>query len=135
MSDKEQPTDGQAIDAVLGNVVRQATATLAHTTLPTIHARDVVWEESGPEEDPRGRLRCSIEICGCLMHLEAWAVEYDQPPAPGKLGVHQQAAVWTEDFDPLYNLAGVSAFRTVEIKDRDLDVGREYILLATPGEL
>ncbi len=89
---------------------------------PAIAADELVWTESG-EQDPNSRLLATINLAGCLMHLEAYAVaemkghdpvqhfDGDSPDTPAKV----YAAV-----------GGDGPWHTVMIDDR------EYVLIATP---
>lgn len=88
---------------------------------PTMHLDQLVWDETGHEEDPRARLLTHIRIGPVDMHLEAWEVAYDDEG----LQVATPATYRVDDFDTLTGIME-TAFRTLEIE------GREYALIATP---
>ncbi|MBD9544318.1 hypothetical protein IB276_33265 [Ensifer sp. ENS04] len=91
------------------------------TDAPTIELDQLVWDETGHEEDPRARLCTHIKIGPIDMHLEAWEVSYDTEG----FQVATPATYRVDDFDTLIGMME-SDFRTLEIE------GREYALIATP---
>lgn len=84
---------------------------------------DITWRDNGDDEDPRARLIAepALVIAGCPMHLEAWAVHYDE---------QRQMQVADTDDDDMTNLYhAVHADGSFETVDID---GRDYVLVATP---
>lgn len=84
------------------------------------------WEPTGPdaesdpdEPDPTARLLASINVNGCALHLEAFAV-VDNDSCQEAAHAH-----FHDDVEALQNMQD-TAFQTVEIN------GRTYILVATP---
>lgn len=86
------------------------------------------WEESGHEDDPKARLYAQIDISGCPMHLEAYAVEYDGR-TDENWGEQRFADGCTfEDCEHGFYSFVEGAARSIKI------MGREYVLIATPHQ-
>ena len=79
-----------------------------------------VWDDKGPEHDPKQRLLSHIRVAGCNMHLEAIEVYKDEDGFNiAECDYFADQISWLEDFNGC-------AFRTTEIG------GRTYVLIATP---
>lgn len=86
------------------------------------------WEDSGDEEDPKARLCVQIEINGCPMHLEAYAVAYGEKTETSYGEQHFADGCTFEDCEHGFYSFVEGAARSIEIK------GREYVLIATPHQ-
>jgi len=99
--------------------------------IPSIDAERIVWEPTGPVQDPTARLLATIYIAGCPMHLEAYRLAED---ADGEACDEQAFAKLPEaseyDFvdeeDALFRVFAAGAVETVQIN------GRPYALVAHP---
>lgn len=80
------------------------------------------WELNDALDDPTACLRGPILIInGLPMHLEAWAVDYDEA------GIQQPADEYAEDYEKLHEAVHADgSFNTISIR------GRDYIVVASP---
>ncbi len=78
-----------------------------------------MWEETGPDNDPKSRLLTQITINGCNMHLEAWQIHSDSDDQVAKWGTLQ------DDLGTLQNMMDCD-FQTTKIGQRN------YVLVCTP---
>lgn len=91
-----------------------------HNSPPKIPLEAIVWSESGPTEDPKGRLLGKIEVAGVFLHLEAYEIVYDHD-------LVQQIKCWPEETQKLWDALGIEgAWHTIFLE------GREYALIASP---
>lgn len=86
------------------------------------------WEDSGDAEDPNARLCAQIQINGCPMHLEAYAVEYGEKTETTYGEQHFADGCTFEDCEHGFYSFVEGAARSIKIK------GREYVLIATPHQ-
>lgn len=88
---------------------------------PAIDDYALTWDETGHESDPAARLLAHIRIAGLDMHLEAWAITYDEDGM-------QEVTAATMRSDAFGTICDImdTAFETTTIN------GREYVLIATP---
>jgi hypothetical protein len=93
-----------------------------HLTIP-----DDAWGLAGPNYDRAARLRLTLSIGDCSLHLEAWALMPQDEEAGGDPDRLQELADRADSLDHLANAVGARGpFETHEI------AGREYVLVATP---
>jgi|KBSMisStaDraftv2_1062788.scaffolds.fasta_scaffold3724541_1 hypothetical protein len=99
--------------------------------IPSIDAERIVWEPTGPVQDPTTRLLATIYIAGCPMHLEAYRLAQDpdgEPTDIQEFAKLPENAEYTfdEEEHALFSILAAGAVETVQIN------GRPYALVAHP---